>query len=330
MATTGTVDQTLVTVAEIIDLAFRRCGKVPSTVSGELLTDARLSLTLLLTNMVNRGISLWCLKKTVISTVPLKGVYAIAQGTQDINNALLRQLYAMVGTANSGAGYQGVVLTAAQSIRNVSGTFAADAVTNLVIEYSVDNTTWSQAAALSSITVTAGSTFAVDLDNTFLAQYWRVRDTSGTLVALTSLLFRTFQSELPMSQLNRDDYQNLPQKFTPGQLPLQYWFDKQLNPQMWVWPVPSIGGQQLVVWGQQLIQDVGSLSNNLAVPTRWLDSIVFTLAARLALIIPPSELPPGRLEYLDGKSSMAVLEAENGESDGSPMRLAPRIGGYTK
>ena len=86
----------------------------------------------------------------------------------------------------------------------------------------------------------------------------------------------------------------------------------------------------MVIWSQRHIQDVGALSNTLDIPQRWLESIILLLACRCAVELPAGELPPGRLEYLEGKSAQHLAQAEDGESDGSPIRIAPNIAGYTR
>ena len=94
--------------------------------------------------------------------------------------------------------------------------------------------------------------------------------------------------------------------------------------------MPNTSSDQIVVWNQRQIQDVGSLSGLLEIPQRWQESIIFSLACRVALEIPPGELPPGRLEFLENKAEYHLNRAEDGESDGSPIKLAPNVRGYTR
>jgi len=115
-----------------------------------------------------------------------------------------------------------------------------------------------------------------------------------------------------------------------GSKSLQYWYDKQINPRIWVWPGSEGAVDQIVVWTQRHIQDVGALTNTIDVPQRWLEATRAGLAAKCAYLLPAGEIPPGRLELLGAKADMALLQAEDGESDGSPTRLAPRISGYTR
>lgn len=331
MATSGTVGQLNVDAATFIDHAFLMCGKMPATVSGELMLRAREKLHFLLWALANDGVNLWCIKKTVFNLQPNRQVIPMATGTVDVINTLFRTLNAQIGTPYvAGTDRQGVVLAAAQVVRNVSGTFSAAGTATLVVQASVDGVTWESLATLNPVTVEAGSAFAIDIDNSSLAQWWQLKDTSGTLIPVTELAFRTISNEIPCSKLNRDDYQQLPNKTFTGQQALQFWFDKQINSQLWIWPMPSVAGSQLVVWEHSLIQDIGSLTNQLAVPMRWYEAIISALAVRVAQIIPPVELPPGKLTELKVQEREDRVRANSGESDGSSYRLAPNIRAYTR
>ena len=69
MATSQTVGRTSVSVTSLVEHAFRRCGKLASTISGELQMSAKENLFFLLTDLANRGLSLFCQKKTVLQTI---------------------------------------------------------------------------------------------------------------------------------------------------------------------------------------------------------------------------------------------------------------------
>jgi hypothetical protein len=129
--------------------------------------------------------------------------------------------------------------------------------------------------------------------------------------------------------MNKDDYFSLPNKTFQANKSLQYWFDKQIAPQIWLWPVPNTADQIALQYHRQ-IEDAGSLNNLLEVPQRWYEYVVFGLACRVAVELPNGELPPGRLEYLEQKAEYHLQRAADGESDGAPIKLQPAIRGYTK
>lgn len=336
MTTSGTISATPVDATVIIEHAYRRCGKLASTISSELQLSARENLYFLLSDLANRGLSLWCVQKQVLGVAANQVQFPLQVGTVDVMNALYRTSTALTGSTISGAGWQGLdlgvgVTTAAY---NAAITFTGATTPTLVFESSADGSTWVQQAAFQSgVTVAANTWICCDADNAPIVRYWRVRDTSGALPTVGTLTFSTLPYEIPMAKLSNDDYVSLPNKtfsVSSGSKSLQFWFDKQTAPRLWIWPASQGSVDQIVVWSQRHIQDVGALTNTLDVPQRWLESIILLLACRCAVELPAGELPVGRLEYLEGKAAEHLSQAEDGESDGAPIRITPNIRGYSR
>lgn len=330
MATSGTIGTTSVNVTSLIEHAFRRCGKLASTISSELQLSAKENLYFLLSDLANRGISLWCINKAILGVTAKNAVYDLPVGTVDVLNVLYRTSVAMTGATISGVDYTGISLTSADSATNAAIQFTSATSASLVVESSDDAATWTQRASIQPVSTPAMRWVSVDIDNTVSALFWRVRDTSGTLPSVSSVSFSNTPYELPVGATNKDDYASLPNKAFAGNKALTYWYDKQITPRLWVWPVPDSPGDQIVVWNHRQIQDVGTLTDSLEIPQRWHESIIFTLACRVAIELPPGELPSGRLEYLEGKAKEHLERAEDGESDGSPLKLAPNVRGYSR
>jgi hypothetical protein len=335
MATSGTVGQTPINVTTLIEHAYRRCGKLASTISSELQLSARENLYFLLSDLANRGLSLWCLQKQVMGVQANQIQFPLQIGTVDVMTTLYRTKTDVTGDTITGTGWQGLDLGVGgeRAVYNAAITFTGATTPTLVLEGSSDAITWVQQAAFpSGVSVAANTWICADAENAQAVRYWRARDTSGTLPAVGELTFSVDPYEIPMSKLSNDEYAALPNKtFTvpTGSKSLQFWFDKQTSPRLWIWPGSQGSSDQIVVWAQRHIQDVGALTNTLDVPQRWLESIILLLACRCAVELPAGELPQGRLEYLEAKSAEHLAQAEDGESDGSPIRLAPNIGAYT-
>ncbi len=330
MQTSGTVAQTQINVATLIDTAFRRAGKQPSTVSGELLQGALNALYFLTAEFVNKGVNLFCVRKNILNVRAFTAAYSQSLGTDDILNALYRRLQWLPGSDISGPDYRGIILDTPNAIANVSGTFDVAGYTEMVVEYDQFHTgVWLPLVSFGPANVDAGSDFASDIQRPIVAIGWRIRDVSGNAIVPNAVSFRLIRSEINMSQLNRDDYVNLPDKTRVGDNALQYWYDKQIDPVMYVWPISNRTEDQIVVYQHGQIEDIGKMSNSLAVPPRWYEAVIFTLAQRMCLEIPPKELPPGRLEMMTALAEQFTEQAGRGESDGSSYRLTPRIGGYT-
>jgi hypothetical protein len=132
-----------------------------------------------------------------------------------------------------------------------------------------------------------------------------------------------------MARLNRDDYTNLPNKNFTANQPFQFWLNRTA-PQATItlWPTPASAFYQMTVWYSAMVEDVGALSGQLAVPDRWLMAIQNMLAHQMAQTLPGVDLQ--RIMYLEKQAQLFFNQAEQEERDKSPIYLAPGIGVYTR
>jgi len=69
------------------------------------------------------------------------------------------------------------------------------------------------------------------------------------------------------------------------------------------------------------------LTNELQIPQRWYEAVVFMLAHRMSLELPLVAMD--RVSYLEKMAEKYLFEAEQEERDKSPIYLAPNISVYT-
>ena len=331
MATSGTVSTTQFTTRQVIDHAFRRCRLGAQQITSEMIDVANDQLYLILSNLANRGVQLWCIEKLIMPLYEGNGAVTLPLGTVDVLTTNLRTLQEVTGTETTSSTTVTMVVSGGTTLTTVGILWSAAAVP-FVVEQSVTGSTWTSVPTEESTTAptqTAGQWLWVDFNATTTNNYFRVRATSGTLSA-TDVYFGNTPTEIPIARLNRDDYTALPNKFFLGR-PLQFWFDRQLNqPIMHLWPVPNAAAttQQIVLWRHRYIQDVGTMVQELDVPQRWFDAIVAMLASKLAEETP--EVDMQLMPILEAKADKALAEAENEERDNSPIYWAPLISSYTR
>ena len=331
MATSGTVSTTQFTTRQVIDHAFRRCRLGAQQITSEMIDVANDQLYLILSNLANRGVQLWCIEKLIMPLYEGNGAVTLPLGTVDVLNTNLRTLQEVTGTETTSSTTVTMVVSGGTTLTTVGILWSAAAVP-FVIEQSVTGSTWTSVPTEESTTAptqVAGEWLWVDFNATTINNYFRVRATSGTLSA-TDVYFGNTPTEIPIARLNRDDYTALPNKFFLGR-PLQFWFDRQLNqPIMHLWPVPNAAAttQQIVLWRHRYIQDVGTMVQELDVPQRWFDAIVALLASKLAEETP--EVDANLMPILEAKAEKALAQAENEERDNSPIYWAPLISSYTR
>lgn len=356
MAYSGTVGQTVINVQQVIDHAVRRCGKLAEEITSEQQITARESLYFLLSNLGNRGIQYWAINKKVFGLKPDQYVYELPDGSIDVLNALYRRMNRP--TPNSTGGYtasSGVVANAfdnnvdticTQSAPdgNITVNFGTDnpvyagsigilpgvsGVFHVVLEYSVDGSTWNTLYDPGVVTWEDDVWLWYDITAGQTVQYYRMRETGGATLAVREFYVGNNSTEIVMARLNRDDYTNLPNKNFTANQPFQFWFDRTIpKPSIYLWPAPSDPFVQMTIWYSRQIMDVGTLQDQLEIPQRWYEAVVMMLAHRLSLELPG--IAPDRIGYLEKMADKFLYDAEQEERDKSPIYWAPNISVYTR
>lgn len=364
--TSGTINVQQMDITSIIEKAIRRCGRLPGSINPEEMNDAQQSLFLMLASFINRGIPLWTIEKLVLGLQINQKLLQFPVGTIDLRNVLYRyNVLPSGGIATSSAGgnasnaFNGVgtspcIQTAPNG--NISYNFGQQIVVptvgflnnqtetlSPVYEWSNDGVNWTllaagnyaggMATAIGATTYNAGQWYWQDINNPVAAQYYRIRETGGGTLNVLQVVFGQPAREVTISRTNADDYQNLPYKdlvagSSGGGRPLQYWFDRQIQPQAWLWPESGLLFNSLVCWARRELQDVGSFTNILEFPTRWLNAIVWSLAENLSYEL--QGVQPQRIPVIAAKAKEEMALAWDEERDDSPFMIQPNIGVYTR
>jgi len=126
---------------------------------------------------------------------------------------------------------------------------------------------------------------------------WRIKEGFVNLVAATgsySLTPRPYRVidvrlrqssgiDIPMQELTKQEYYDLPQKDTAG-IPTQWYFDpQQATSSIFVWPVKAtVTTETLRVTYQRAVDDIDDLGNTIDCTQEWLGTLGYCLAARCA------------------------------------------------
>ena len=329
MAVSGTVSTTVFNTRKVIDHAFRKCRLPPEGVGGEQMTTAQETLYLVLSALANRGLQLWCIEKLILPLYENLSTVPVGNGIVDLLNTNYRTIQYLTPTTETVA-VDKVTFNfgTAEIVTTVGINWLGDSVA-FNLQVSTDNVTWVTVLSVANPNQSLGEWTWVDIDGSAATQYFRVIAPSGLLDQDTVLVGNT-PNEIVMARLNRDSYANLPNKTFTGK-PLQFWLDRTLNePVMYIWPVPnadqSLG--QVVTYVKRYIMDVGTLTQEIEIPQRWYDAIVYILASRLAEELP--QVDPNMIMVLDQKATRSLNEAEMEERDNSPIYFTPNIAVYTR
>lgn len=328
MAYSGTVSQTKFNTRRVIENAARRCKLPPQSLSAEHVDVANDQLFLLLSDLSNRGIQLWCIQKSVYPLYNGTNQIVTYEGTVDILNSNLRTLQQVTGT-NTDTSTSRTVFFPTPTFVTTVGVKWAGAAVPVALQRSDDGVVWTTIQT-ETPSASAGQWTWFDLASSVAAPYFRVLTPSVSL-PFDQIYLGNTPTEIPLARLSRDDYTNLPNKSFQSNRPLQYWLDRQsLSPVMNLWPVPNDQAEtyQIVVWAQRHIMDVGSMTQEIEVPQRWYDAIVAMLAAKLAMEY--VEVDAQLIPMLDQKAKEALYFAQQEERDNSPMMILPNISMYTR
>jgi hypothetical protein len=328
MAYSNTVSQTVFNTRRVIENSIRRCKLTAQQITAEHIDIANDQLYLFLSDLANQGTPLWCIQRTIYPIYSGLAQLTTYEGTVDILNSNLRSLQAVSGTVTEQPAFWQTDFTTDTFVTTVGIKWTGTAVP-LALQRSDDGLAWTTVQT-ETPNASAGMWTWFDLATVVASRYFRILATSGTLSYSRVYLGNT-PTEIPLARMNRDDYTNLPNKAFLSNRPLQFWLDRQsLSPVLNFWPTPNDAAevQQIVVWAQRQIMDVGTMTQEIEVPQRWLEAIVAGLAAKMALEL--VEVDVNLIPILDQKAAISLNIAQMEERDNSPMMIAPNISPYTR
>lgn len=333
MAFSGTISETTFNALKVVDHAFRRCRLPAQAISAEMQSYALEALYLLLSDLANPKPPSWCIERQVYPFYEGQPDVELALGTVEVLNANLRTLQeldpGLAHTTVTSTSYtvDFDTLNGGEGEVNVVGVKWAAAAVPLTFQVSDNGVAWTTVGTQSTTAAAAEWTWA-DVVPARSARYFRFTST-GTYAA-TEVFLGTTPQEIPMGVLNRDTYVAQNNKVFLGR-PLTYWFQRDLpRPVMHLWPAPNAAAehQQLIVWRHRHVMDTANLRQDVEVPQRWLEAIVNGLAARVAAETPAVDA--NLVPVLEQRAAASLQRAWDGDNDGSPTFIQPRIGCYTR
>lgn len=322
MATSGTIGTTRINTAKLLEKCLRRIGLNPQNLAPEIVTSAQEDLFMLLMSLSNRGLNLWCIDKQLITLAPGQSGYDLPVGTLNILNLLQASpsLSTSDSTSSTATSYTSIFTEPTKLVRY--GVRFSQVPVSFDLQGSLDGVLWE---TIQSVTAVTGLQW-YDVDPEANFSYYKISSVDPLVV--DTLYLANSVREIAVSQFNRDDYANQPNKtFTSG-LVTSFYFEKLINPRIQTWPVPNDEINHLVLFRHRQPQDVGTLTQEIEIPSRWYEAITWQWSVRLAFELPGVD-PARRAEVIQMAGQM-MAEVEGGETDEAPIYFAPRIGCYTR
>jgi len=136
---------------------------------------------------------------------------------------------------------------------------------------------------------------------------------------LLEVVVRRSGIDYELDRMSRGDYLTLPNKTTEGR-PSQYYFNRQVSPEITLWATPDNSTDTLVYYYVQRMDDADTMINTTDAPFRFLPCMVAGLAYYLAV-----KRAPDRIQLLKALYEEEFQRAADEDSDRVPLKLQPSI-----
>ena len=358
MAYSGTYNKTKITVDQLISYAFRDAGRTAEEITPEYSDAGKQALFYILQNSANRGINIWLQQNVVMgaqtdqqwltmpancvdvleanwvyavtpsitAALPLDNADSPALFNQSVNSDLNLHATSTLDENWFGASYSPGTRIFYVGFNAYSPAGLTDY--NLDLEVSNDGITWDVWESFPTQTLADRQWAYFTINATQNFYYFRLKNRDTTTFSLRAIQFAQSQQVIPMARLNRSDYWSLPNKQFQSQRSLQYWFNRQIDPQLYLWPVPNNNFQVFQFILDIQPQDVGSLTNELYVPDRVIPYVQAALSHKISMQLPDIDVT--RVGYLEKLALQARTEFEEEDRDKSPIYFQPNIAPYTR
>ena len=289
MATSGSKDFEL-DVSEYVEEAFERCGLEVRT--GYDLKTAKRSMNLLLADWANRGLNQWTIKQTSVTVAA------------DIIEYPAGALTMTVGSSSS--------FTVAETI--TGGTSAATAsITNLPsgtsMAITIPTGTFTSGETLTGGTSGATTTLSAAVD---------LSDAQATIDIL-SLVVKRDDNSYSAGRLSRNGFLTIPNKTQTGR-PSQFFLDRQITPNLKIWPAPENSTDILIFDRLTRMDDADDYTNSLGVPFRFYPALAAGLAYYIAL-----KRAPDRIQLLKPLYEEEMDRAMVEDRDRASFNIVPSL-----
>jgi|TARA_B100001094_G_scaffold29932_1_gene24928 hypothetical protein len=142
---------------------------------------------------------------------------------------------------------------------------------------------------------------------------------TADVVDLLEVVIRRGGTDYDINKISRGDYLSVPSKTTTGR-PSQFYFNRQVLPQITMWPTPENSTDQLVYYYIRRLEDADALTNDVELPFRFLPCAVAGMAYYIAL-----KKAPDRIQLLKTVYEEEFQRAADEDEDRVSLKLQPSI-----
>jgi hypothetical protein len=142
------------------------------------------------------------------------------------------------------------------------------------------------------------------------------------VIDILSAAVRRSGTDYVIDRISRDAYLSIPTKTTQGR-PTQFFVDRQINPNLKLWPLPENSTDVLVYDCLTRIDDADTMVNTVDVPFRFYPCLAAGLAYYIAL-----KRAPDRIQVLKALYEEEFQRALTEDRDRASFHVAPSLRNY--
>lgn len=147
-------------------------------------------------------------------------------------------------------------------------------------------------------------------------------DLGTDVIDVLSMVVRRSSTDFSMTRISRDEYLSIPNKTTKGR-PTQFFIDRQVTPQIKVWPVPENSTDVLHFDCLTRIEDADTFTNTVEVPFRFYPCLAAGLAYYIAI-----KKAPDRIQLLKAIYDEEFDRAQAEDRDRASFNVVPSLQYY--
>ena len=142
------------------------------------------------------------------------------------------------------------------------------------------------------------------------------------VIDILTAVVRRSSTDFSMSRVSRDTFTNIPVKTTTGR-PTQYFLDRQITPNLKIYPAPENSTDVIVYDALTRIQDADAQVNTMEVPFRFYPCLTAGLAYYIAM-----KKAPDRIQLLKTVYEEEFERAMAEDRDRSAFKVNPQLSYY--
>jgi len=141
-------------------------------------------------------------------------------------------------------------------------------------------------------------------------------------IDVLSVALRRSGTDYNMERISRDEYLNIPSKDTQSR-PSQFFLDRQINPNLKIWPVPENSTDVLVIDRMVRMDDADGYTNTLEIPFRFYPCLAAGLAYYISI-----KRAPDRIQLLKAVYEEELDRAMTEDRDRASFNVSPSLDYY--